>query len=124
MMRCALFVRDWVGVEGSESSPWGTKPVSGQFSATFPRLADAGKEINRAANACVRDSSAGRWEAPTLWAAMCYDLRRSDEIGWKFGLCEATDCYNVFLHTTAPKTFCSPRCGKRMRDRKAKQQRR
>ena len=123
MMRCALFVREWLGVGSSETSPWGMKPAEGQVSVTFPPLADAGTEINRRAGQCKRASRTEPWEALTLWSAMCFDLRRHDGLGWKFGVCEATDCHNVFLHTTAPKTYCSPRCGKRMRDRKAKRQR-
>ena len=120
MMRCALAIRVWAGVEGAEASPWGL----GQNTWTFPPKVDPIVTINRRAGECVRDPKTGRWEAPTLWSAICFDLRRHDELGWKFGVCEATDCHNVFLHTTAPKTYCSPRCGKRMRDRKAKRQRR
>jgi hypothetical protein len=112
IMRGALAIRTWVAVEGSEASPWGID----QDTWTFPPKVDPSKMINRRANLCERNSKTGLWEAPTLWSAICFDLRRHDELGWKFGLCAAEDCYNVFLHTTAPKTYCSPRCGKRVRD--------
>jgi hypothetical protein len=114
MMRCALAVREWAAVEGSE-------PTEGLFTLTFPRLVVPDEEINRRANECTRASRAARWTAPNLWSAICFDLRRSDELGWRFGLCAAEDCRNVFLHTTAPKTYCAPRCGKRMRDHAQRQ---
>jgi hypothetical protein len=112
MMRCALAMRAWVAVEGAGATPWGVD----QDTWTFPPRVDPSEVINRRANLCTRNSKTGPWEAPTLWSAICFDLRRHDELGWRFGLCAAEDCYNVFLHTTAPKTYCSPRCGKRVRD--------
>ena len=118
LMLAAMMVREWVALPGAA-----TGVHRGHVTFPTPMVGAAGKEINRAAGLCTRYSANREWEAPTLWSALCFDLRRYDELGWKFGVCEARDCGNLLLQTRTDKVMCSERCGKRMRDRKAKRQR-
>jgi hypothetical protein len=82
------------------------------------------REVNVAAGKCERDPETGEWAAPTLWAALCHSIQHAREYEWKFVECAAPGCFNVFLEKRHKHVTCSQRCGKRMRDRKAKQQRR
>jgi hypothetical protein len=80
-------------------------------------------DVDEAAGQCKRDPETGAWSAPTLWSAMCHSIQHARDYGWTFAECDADDCSNVFLKKRTEHATCSARCGKRMRDRKAKQQR-
>lgn len=116
IMLAALQVREWVALPGADT---GVR----RSHATFPTpFGSAGKGINKAAGLCTRYSANSEWEAPSLWSALCFDLRRYDELGWKFGVCAARDCGNLLLQTRTDKLMCSERCGKRERDQERRQQ--
>jgi hypothetical protein len=118
IMLRTMMIREWVALPGVD-----TGVRRGHATFPTPMVGAAGKNINRDAGLCTRYSANSEWEAPTLWSALCFDLRRYDELGWKFSVCEARDCGNLLLQTRTDKVMCSERCGKRERDHEKRDQR-